>query len=278
MKTVMTKSHFLTLIALASLVVLLPSSYAKESELDNDPPYMEVDCDTAGGPCSAENEVFAELNLFAKTSNRAAERVLTSDSYKFFKKFREQGVPEGPLRLALDYFEKNKAKFPNQNFISIADYSQNSRNKRFYMLDMRTGKVLKEQVSHGSGKVNGVNHGDPNHDGMLDRCVHTNGSTRNMTRPGFFKTANPYRSSQSFPLVGKHKNNSYNGLRLIGLEDRNKDALDSGVVMHEANYNRKGNTMGRSFGCPAFAPGVAKNIFPNIMEGSLFYAHAPQCN
>lgn len=276
MKNLSQKAPYFSLFLFLLLTVL--TAEARESELDNDPPYLEADCDHDGGPCQKENLEFAELNLFANTNNRAAERLMTSDTYKFFKKFRDQGVPEGPLRLALDYFEKNKANFENQNFISIADYSQNYRNKRFYMLDMRTGDVLKEQVSHGSGKVNGVNHGDPNHDGMLNRCVHKNGSTRNMTRPGFFKTANPYRSSQSFPVVGKHKNNQYNGLRLIGLEEKNKDALDSGVVMHEANYNRKGNTMGRSFGCPAFAPGVAKNIFPKIMEGSLFYAHAPQCN
>lgn len=261
----------------SSTSLMAQNQIQNEGDLDNDPPYLEAEPDGADIRCVEEILNFQEVDQFIESNERIANRVATGDVWRFYERFKRQGVPDAPLKLALEYFEKNRSTFENQNYISIADYSQNSRERRFYMLDMRTGEVLKEQVSHGSGKVNGVNHGDPDHDGMLDRCVHSNGSTRNMTRPGFFKTHVPYRSSQSFPLVGRHKNMQYNGMRLIGLEARNRDALERGVVMHEANYNRKGAQMGRSFGCPAFAPGVAKNIFPNIMLGSLFYAHAPQC-
>lgn len=223
---------------------------------------------------------FSETNpirQFAQDGLSISDHVQRGDPHRYFDEFLRQGVPEAPLRKALAYFKKNKSKFPNKNYISIADYSQNSRNKRFYMLDMRTGRVHKEQVSHGSGNAGGRKLGDPNHDGMLDRCTHSNGSRTNMTRPGFFKTANPYMSGQNFPVVGRNNGNRYNGLRLVGLENRNKDALSRGVVMHEAYYNREGAVMGRSYGCPAFVPGKAKEIFPRIKGGSMFYAHVPQC-
>lgn len=244
----------------------------------NDPPQNYDNSsrpeDCSPGPGSANT---AQVQRLANDAQSVSDHIKRGGAYRFLDKFLQQGVPEKPLRKALSYFKKNKSKFSNKNYISIADYSQNSKNKRFYMLDMRTGRVLKEQVSHGSGNSGGKKLGDPNHDGMLDRCTHSNGSRTNMTRPGFFKTANPYMSGQNFPVVGRNNGSSYNGLRLKGLENRNKDALSRGVVMHEAYYNKEGAVMGRSYGCPAFIPGKAKNIFPRIKGGSLFYAHVPQC-
>ncbi|MEC7988158.1 MAG: murein L,D-transpeptidase catalytic domain family protein, partial [Myxococcota bacterium] len=68
----------------------------------------------------------------------------------------------------------------------------------------------------------------------------------------------------------------YNGLRLDGLSITNGESLSRGVVMHEAYYN-EGETMGRSYGCPAFRPGKGSPIFEKIQTGSLFYGYAPQC-
>ncbi len=107
-----------------------------------------------------------------------------------------------------------------------------------------------------------------------------------MTRPGFFKTLNLYNSSshkeqrakngrlsKGWPNIEK----SLNGLRLKGLTvGVNNFAYKRGVVMHEAWYNQ-GSLMGRSYGCPAFAPDEAKEILSLIKNGTLFFAYVPQC-
>lgn len=167
--------------------------------------------------------------------------------------------------------------------LAIADYTQRSDQKRFYLLNLSSGHVEAYRVSHGSGALGGVRHGDSNHDGMLDRCQYK-GQRRNMTRSGFFRTAERYISrrhlkpptrgpwSHQWPLIdGQH-----NGLRLEGLTPGvNGDARARGVVMHGAWYNYA-PIMGRSYGCPAFTYSEAPAILRKLREGTLFYAYTGQ--
>ena len=187
-----------------------------------------------------------------------------------YSKFLESGVPEKALNQALFFYKNNTSEFSNE-WISIADYTENSREERFYMFNIETGEVRKHHVSHGSGNRNGVKRGDENHDGNLGRCSY-NGSRENMTRPGFFKVDEPYVSSShrdSWPNLG----GGYNGIRMDGLSgELNDHARGAGVVMHGANYNT-GATMGRSYGCPAFRPNEASDILNTIKGGSLYYSY-----
>jgi hypothetical protein len=198
-----------------------------------------------------------------------------------YKSFKAKGVPAEPLLQVLTYYKSSKSRFGNDRFVTIADYSQNSRKKRFYLLDLVTGAVSQEKVSHGSGTQNGVKLGDKGHDGMLDRCTSSRKvrPRENMTRPGFYKVEGYYTSKShigSWPSLVKGSN--LNGMKLVGLSTTNDDALGRGVVMHEANYNSDGNAvMGRSYGCPAFAPGKGAPLMSKMRGGSLFYAYAPVC-
>lgn len=206
----------------------------------------------------------------------------TGSECAHYKDFLAAGVNKKALKQALFFYKQNKRRFTKQRYISIADYSKNSRDKRFYILDMQTGRVQKENVSHGSGSSKYGNPGDPNHDGMLDRC-HRSGKSTNpnsryaMTRGGFFETENFYHSSHNekgWPVVA---GSNYNGLKLKGLSSGvNNEAESSGVVMHGAWYNT-GAVMGRSFGCPAFRPDRAKAVLDKIYGGSLYYSYVPQC-
>lgn len=205
-----------------------------------------------------------------------------------FDKFRRQGVPDKPLRQALRFFQRRRDALARHDLISIADYSVRSTERRFYLLDLETGDVHKEKVSHGSGHQGGVKHGDPDHDGMLDRCA-VRGDRSSMTRPGFFVTAELYRSRKhtrkrringrwvrDWPFVDEAKR--YNGLRLDGLTPAvNGHARSRGVVMHGAWYNDIRAIMGRSYGCPAFTSARAPVVLDRIKGGTLFYAYAPQC-
>jgi hypothetical protein len=198
-----------------------------------------------------------------------------------YKNFKEKGVPAEPLLQVLTYYKSSKSRFGNDRYVTIADYSQNSRKKRFYMLNLMTGAVSQEKISHGSGNQNGVRLGDKRHDGMLDRCTSSRKirPRENMTRPGFYKVEGYYTSKShigSWPNLVK--GTKLNGMKLVGLSTTNDDALGRGVVMHEAKYNSVGNAvMGRSYGCPAFAPGKGAALMSKMRGGSLFYAYAPVC-
>jgi hypothetical protein len=198
-----------------------------------------------------------------------------------YKNFVSQGVPREPLLQALTFYNNDQMRFSNQRFISIGDYSQSSTNKRFYLLDLSTGEVSREKVSHGSGRnSSGQPEGDMDHDGMIDRCTNSNGDRKNMTRPGFYATGSLEFSEH---LAGSGSPNFFPGkkankLILYGLSTSNSDAEGAGVVMHEANYNEGGDkVMGRSYGCPAFVPGRGGPVVKKILGGSLFYSYVPTC-
>ena len=198
-----------------------------------------------------------------------------------YKNFVSQGVPREPLLQALAFFNNDQMRFENQRYISIGDYSQSSTNKRFYLLDLSTGEVGREKVSHGSGRNSrGQPEGDLDHDGMIDRCTNSNGDRKNMTRPGFYATGSldysEHLASSGSPnfFPGKKANK----LVLYGLSTSNSDVEAAGVVMHEAQYNEGGDkVMGRSYGCPAFVPGRGGPIVKKILGGSLFYSYVPTC-
>lgn len=208
-----------------------------------------------------------------------------------YRNFRRKGVPKNPLKQAMSYFSRNRRNFSNDKVISIADYSAKSSAKRFYLLNLRTGEVTNEKVSHGSGRVGGGNMSDPNNDGVVDRCEHPgrvklaarnprgNYKTReNMTRPGFFK-ASELSFSASHARKWPRITRGTNSLRLDGLSGRvNAGARGDGVLMHEAYYNHTGpSLMGRSWGCPAFVPGRGAPIMKAITGGSLYYSYVPVC-
>jgi hypothetical protein len=210
----------------------------------------------------------------------------TGGSCKHFNKFVSAGVPADALKQALTFYDKNKSSFKNQRYISIADYSVRSDKKRFFKLDMSTGNVQKEKVSHGSGSAGGKKWGDQNHDGYVDRCRIPSGKSGGkhnqfgMTRAGFFKTSSFYNSSSHDKGSGSgwprlFSSPPKNGMKMHGLTPGvNDQAMAHGVVMHEAYYNQA-SIMGRSFGCPAFAPGKGKALMSDITGGSLYYSYVP---
>jgi hypothetical protein len=201
-----------------------------------------------------------------------------------YRSFRAKGVPDAPLRQALYFLEKAKKNGTIQKdsrYVGLSDYSQNSRHKRFYLLDLEKGTVIQEKVSHGGGKNRrGVNVGDPDHDGMLNKCGTESGT--NLTRAGFFRVGDYYFKNKGrfgWPLLSRRP--PRNGVRLHGLSPgANDGAMRDGVVMHEARYNSDDSRtpMGRSYGCPAFAPGKGAPLIKKLVDDeSLMYSYAPQC-
>lgn len=161
-------------------------------------------------------------------------------------------ISDKHLKAAILYFDANKAKFKNQNYVSVIDYSQHSSKKRFHVIDMKTGAVWSMRVSHGKGS-------DSNHDGYLDKFSNVSGS--NATSEGFMKTAETYTGSNGYSL------------RLDGLSSTNTRLRSRAVVIHGADYVQESNVkQGRSWGCPAVAQENRTKLINMIKGGSLIYS------
>lgn len=140
--------------------------------------------------------------------------------------------------------------------LSIVDFSLPSTEKRLWILDMESSKVLYHTyVSH--GKNTGGN--------MATKFSNTPNSLQSSL--GFYVTAETY--------YGK------NGLSLFidGMEEKfNSKARERYVVIHGADYARESSIkrlgrLGRSYGCPAVPTEVSKEIINKIKGGSALFIY-----
>jgi hypothetical protein len=152
---------------------------------------------------------------------------------------------------------KRQGKLGNENILTICDFSQSSRSKRLYIMDVAAKKLLiNTYVAH--GKNTGVD--------MATQFSNTPESLQSSL--GFFVTKGTY--------FGKHGLS----LKLSGQEAGwNSNAEDRAVVVHGANYigeHRKGSSyMGRSFGCPAVPEEYKDEVINTIKNGSVLFIYHP---
>lgn len=148
----------------------------------------------------------------------------------------------------------------NHRYLTIIDFSQSSRKKRFYLLDLENGKIVKNTlVSH--GKNTGVD--------MAERF--SNKINSEQSSLGFYVTTVTYS--------GKHGLS----LRLSGQEKGfNDNAEARGIVMHGAAYVNASRInsayMGRSQGCPALAENEYAEVIKLIKDGSVMFIYHPSQN
>ena len=132
--------------------------------------------------------------------------------------FEGTGLRKKVFAKALKAFERAFMQGrSDESVVTVIDYELHSKNKRLWVIDLQTKKLLfHEYVSHGQGS-------DPNHDGIMDSVSNTPNS--NQTNVGLMKTGETYS--------GKHGNS----LRLDGLETGFNDyARSRGIVVHSASY------------------------------------------
>ncbi len=150
--------------------------------------------------------------------------------------------------------------------LTIIDYELPSYEKRLWVIDMKSARLLHEEwVSHGMGKPRGSG-------GDMERVLSF--SNRKGTRKsslGLHTTAETYH--------GKH---GYS-LRLDGREPGVNDAARKRtIVMHSASYvtakRAESHSVGRSWGCPAVRPKVSEELINAIRGGSVLWVYYPEAS
>lgn len=144
--------------------------------------------------------------------------------------------------------------------LTVIDYALPSSQRRLWVIDPTTRRVLfHDFVAHGRGSASET---DP------DRLVRFgNEAESHRTSRGTFLTGDTY--------TGQHGHS----LELYGLEPGVNDrAFERRIVIHPADYAsaafraRSGGRLGRSWGCPALDPAVARPIIDRIAGGSVLFA------
>jgi len=142
--------------------------------------------------------------------------------------------------------------------LTVIDYSRPSTEPRLFVLDVADGKVrYAERVAHGRGSGENATERFSNRDGSR------------MTSIGVFRAAESY--------LGHHGMS----LRLDGLEPGfNDHARERAIVLHGADYVNTQfvaaqGRLGRSWGCPAVRPEIARELIDTIKDGSLVVAYYP---
>lgn len=169
-------------------------------------------------------------------------------------------VVTGPSPLLLNRaraaLELHKARVRNQSLLAIADFSKASRDPRFYLVDLQSGRSSSFLVAHGKGS-------DPDHSGWVQSFSNAHGSEA--TSAGAYLVGETY-----FGQYGESR-------RLIGLEPQNDQAEARAIVIHPAWYVNQAlvseqGKIGRSQGCFAFSQVDIGEILQRVAPGCLLYA------
>lgn len=162
------------------------------------------------------------------------------------------------LALALEARDCAKDAAPDAERLAVIDYSRPSTEPRLWVFDLAARKLLfSEHVAHGRGS--GEN--------LATAFSNRNGSHQSSL--GLFVTAETYQGGNGYSL------------RMDGLEPGVNDAArDRLIVMHGAPYvdplaAALQGRLGRSFGCPAVRPEVAREVIDTLKQGQLLFAYYP---
>ena len=142
--------------------------------------------------------------------------------------------------------------------LAVIDFSLPSSEPRMWIFDLQTHALLLEDlVAHGKGSG----------DNYAKSFSNIEGS--NQSSIGLFRTQESY--------IG---HNGYS-LRLDGLEEGiNDQARNRAIVIHAADYVDDSwvenyGRIGRSEGCPAVRPEVAKMVVDNLKGGQFMFSYSP---
>lgn len=176
----------------------------------------------------------------------------------------EKGLSQEVFQLALKGYRKleNDGKLRNSGILTIVDFSQSSKNKRLYVIDLLHKVILfNTYVAHGR-------------------------NTGDEFAKQFSNISGSYKSSLGFYITKEEILGASVGLSLIldGVEKGfNDNALKRQIIIHGADYAtekfiRKTGRLGRSFGCPSLPPNMIKPVVTTIKEGTCLFIYQADQN
>lgn len=215
------------------------------------------------------------ISLFGLSALAESLYDVKINNVSLYDVFKKEGVPEAALQRTFEFMDINrgktirvKAKFREknrtymgdrevkiqENTLAIIDFSKPSSERRLYIMNLKTGAMTKHFVAHGKGS--GVN--------LPTKFSNIDGSK--MSSLGLYVGGNTY--------YGGHGES----LNLYGLEPSNDKAAERDIVVHAANYVsedfvKERGRLGRSWGCPAVAPGIIPRMISNFKDGGVIYAY-----
>ena len=142
--------------------------------------------------------------------------------------------------------------------LAVIDYSQPSTARRLWIFDLTKKKlVLRDLFAH--GQKSGEN--------FATQFSNSEGSFQSSL--GLFRTQESYNGSHGYSL------------RMDGLEPGINDrARERAIVIHAADYvnplwSQRQGRIGRSLGCPAVRPQVARQVVDKLKDGQFMFAWYP---
>ena len=199
--------------------------------------------------------------IFISSTLTAKASTLEVNAQKIAAK--SHNLKSSVVKLAIKAFYNSKQLGVSikKPIITVIDYSLPSTEKRLWVLDLEQNKILyNSMVAH--GKHSGENH----------TTTFSNKTGSLQTSLGVFITKNTYS--------GKHGHS----LKISGLEKGFNDNAESRtIVVHGSPYVNKtwvknAGRIGRSWGCPAVEPHLAKPIINTIKDGTMIFAYYPDKN
>ena len=176
---------------------------------------------------------------------------------------QQYGLSEEAFAYAWKGYQKllTKKMISRGNYLTICDFSQSSKEKRLYIIDITGNKLITNTyVAHGKNS------------GGEYATQFSNRAESLQSSLGFYVTANTY--------MGKHGLS----LRINGVDPGYNDkALERTIVIHGAAYvdaarARAGIFTGRSWGCPAVPQKESANIISTIKNGTCLFIYHPGKN
>ena len=142
--------------------------------------------------------------------------------------------------------------------LAVIDYSMPSTARRLWIFDLRKQKlVLRDLVAHGQKSGENFATQFSNREGSYQSSL------------GLFRTQESYEGAHGYSL------------RMDGLEPGFNDrARDRAIVIHAADYvsplwSKREGRIGRSQGCPAVRPQVARQVVDKLKDGQFMFSWYP---
>ena len=173
---------------------------------------------------------------------------------------QQYGLSEQAFNYALKgYYRLLKKKLIGRaDYLTICDFSQSSKQKRLYVVDLINNKlVMNTYVAHGRNS------------GAEYATKFSNKPSSLQSSLGFYITRNTY--------IGEHGL----ALKIDGVDAGfNDKAWKRNIVIHGATYIdeariREGKYMGRSYGCPAIPQKESNTVINKIKNGTCLFIYHP---